>query len=436
MVLSAVTAYYADIWGRKLGKQRKTIGRLRPKHTAVVIITTAGALIALFSFIVLLTADQGIRRALLHWDQTVAQMRALQTELTGVHEQLALETAQVSATRQQLEASKALIASAGARVVVAQKLVQKKQRELAHIQDESRKTTAILAKTHAELQKTNAQLDSAKVNLAKVQADFRRMNEIQGKDLKLFNIWTKEQTARQNRALQSTLYGNVAARAGDELGRMVVPRGISVHAARESLRRMLNDAGRVVQQRSKNVSFGGKAFVAIRDKTIYQTVNGQRTQVFVTGQKSLDLVAARLADPGTPPGGTVVRVVAMANTMGGETVPVDFELFENHVVFEKGQEIASIVIKASDGSPAVMNALTDALKEVRAKALNSGLIPAADGSVGSLPPYQLPDVYSEVKRAFREGQQTVRVRVMAAQDTWTSEELKLLFNVKRYTEGS
>ena len=442
MFISAVTAYYADICGRRLGKKRKTIWGLRPKHTAIVIITLSGALIALLSFVILLTADAGIRRALLNWDQTVAQMRVLQSEVAKGQTELASEKAQIAATREQLSASKALIASAKGQVRDAHlrlaelgKDLTAKQAELTAKQKQLGTVQMSLQHTALELGKMSAQLKQTNTTL-KVR---QRQLLIADKHLKQAQVWLGDafqESVKANRAAERTLHGEVAARTGDELGRIVVPRGVSVNRARETLRRLLNDAGRLVQQRAKSSSYAGKEFVKVRDQFVFQRVNGKMTQVQLTGLKSTELAAARLSGSSVPPGGTVVRLIAKANAMGGDTVLVDFELYANHVVFDKGQEIASFVIHASDGKPAVMNALTGALKEVRAKAtLEGGLIPSADGSVGTLPPYQLPDVYSEVMRAFREGQQTVRVRVLAFQETWTSDELRLRFEVRRYTEG-
>ena len=438
MVISAVTAYYADIWGRRLGKKRKTIWGLRPKHTAIVIITLSGALIALLSFVILLTADAGIRRALLNWDQTVAEKRALETQL--VQQKTDLD-AKIAAQQGKLNASIAIIASAEGRVKSAQLRLAAARKDVASTQAEVTAKQKELAGTQRQLASVQASLQQKAVELGKISNRLKQARVRLTAQEKLLQNGYKvlnrifQQGERANQAVERTLHGEVAARTGDELGRTVVPRGVSMNRARETLRRLLNDAGRLVQQRAKGSSYAGKDFVKVGDKFVFQRVNGKVTQVQITGQKSTELAATRLSGSSVPPGGTVLRLIAKANAMGGDTVRVDFELFENHVIFEKGQEITTFVIKASDGKPAVMNALTGALKEVRAKALESGLIPSADGSVGSLPPYQLPDVYSEVMRAFREGQQTVRVRVIASQETWTSDELKLRFEVRRYTEG-
>jgi hypothetical protein len=438
MFISAVTAYYADIWGRRLGKKRKTIGRLRPKHTAIVIITSAGAVIALLSFVILLTADAGIRRALLNWDQTVAEKRALETQLAQQKTDL---EAQIAAKQDQVNRNTALIASAEGRVKEATRRLASVQKDLAATQAERTAAQKQLADSKTQLASVQASLKQIATELATTSNRLKQTRvtlRAQQEQLKNgYRVLSRMYQAGEqaNAAVARTLQGEVAARKGDELGRIVVPRGVSLTQAREALRRLLNDAGRLVQQRAKSSKYEGNPFVAVRPKMVYQAVNGRPKQVWLSGQKSMDLAAAGLAGANVPPGGTVVRVVAKANAMGGDTVPVDFELFENHVIFDRNQVIGSLEIKASDGKPAVMNALTGALKDVRAKALESGLIPAADGSVGSLPAYQLPDVFSEIMRARREGQQLIAVRVMAAKETWTSDELELKFEVQRYTRG-
>lgn len=435
MVISAVTAYFADIWGRRLGKKRKTIWGLRPKHTAIVIIMTAGALIALLSFVVLLTADAGIRRALLHWDQTLAAYSALQAKSVREKEQadaqLASSRSQVELTRSELETAQASLAAASKELESAQKALHVKNAALTTVQATLSETSADLGKTsaqlnltHTKLQQTNADLRVKKQTLDKATLVWGRTNTIVNDE------WTKAHAI-----LDKVRYGEVAARGGEELARSVVPRGASVNTARETLRRLLNDAGRLVQQRSRGVSYQGKAFVTVRDRVVLQVVNGKLKQVRLSGLKGMDIAAARLADPRNPPGGVVARVIAQSNTVAGETVLVDFQLVENHVIFEKGQEITSFVIKSSQGKQAVSAAITGALKDIAEIAAKANILPTADNSIGSPPLYQLMDVYSEVMRAFREGQDSVRVRVLAAQDTWTSDDLKLRFEVKRYTEG-
>jgi uncharacterized protein (DUF3084 family) len=435
MVLSAVTAYFADIWGRRLGKKRKTIGRLRPKYTAIVIITSAGALIALLSFVVLLTADAGIRRALLHWDQTVAEKRALQAELvrqkSALDAEIASEKSEVERTRLQVKTAKAEVATAMKDLAAARLAYKGSKAALANSQNELSKASAALGMASAQLNQTHSMLQQSNVSLATKKHDIAEAQRILNEQTR----YAKQEFDRANAIIAKSLYGEVAARGNEELARAVVPRGVSLNVARETLRKLLNEAGRLVQQRSHGVSYEGKPFVAVRDRMALQATNGKLKQVRLSGLKSTDVAAERLADPRNPPGGVVVRVIAQSNTVAGETVKVDFQLVENHLLFEKGQEITSFILKSSQGKQAVSAAITGALKDVAVVAAKAEIIPTADNSIGSPPLYQLMDVYSEVTRAFREGQDTVRVRVLAAQDTWTSDDLKLRFEVKRYTEG-
>lgn len=436
MVISAVTAYFADIWGRRLGKKRKTLWGLRPKHTAIVIITLSGALIALLSFGVLLTANAGIRSALLHWDQTLAAYNALQAqriqEKATLDAEIASEKSQVESARSQVKTAKAEVATASKAIAAAQLALKGSKEELAVKQAALQKTSADLGRTSAQLNQTHTKLQRTNADLSSKKHDLNKISSIAVEQ----GAFANREYLRADEILRKSLYGEVAAKGNEELARAVVPRGVSVNTARETLRRLLNDAGRLVQQRSRGVSYGGKPFVAVRDRLAFQVVNGKLKQVLLSGMKSTEVAATRLADPGNPPGGVVVRVIAQSNTVAGETVKVDFVLNENHLLFEKGQEITNFIIRSSQGKQAVSSAITGALKDIAAVATKAGIIPSADNSVGSPPLYQLMDVYSEVMRAFREGQDTVRVRVLAAQDTWTSDDLKLRFEVKRYTEGA
>ena len=61
VLLSGVVAAVGDWLGRRLGKKRLRIGRLRPKHTAILTTAVAGMLITLTTILVLSLFSEQVR---------------------------------------------------------------------------------------------------------------------------------------------------------------------------------------------------------------------------------------------------------------------------------------------------------------------------------------------------------------------------------------
>jgi myosin heavy subunit len=441
MALSALTAYYADIWGRKLGKQRKTLFGWRPKRTAVFIITVSGAMIALLSFVVLLTADKGIRRALTQWDQTVDRLTKAQAEVDRQKAALASSEADVHAietrlnsSRQQFRAAAARVAAAQAQLKIRQENLQRVQADLTQARYGLQQAAAQVQQTHAELSAAQDDLTRTRAAVAKGKAELARIKTYSDRATQAAFESTRLRLLAERNASEAA-QGVYGVQRGDELIRRVIPPQSTLAQARENVARTLNDARTMVAKRAREraIPFDtGVPYVKLLPKIIRTTVDGKPATRIVSEQKVLDAVASQLLSPNSPsPGGVVLQVIAMQNALLGQTAIVDFRLTENHVVFEKGTELARITLNSRQTKAEVMDALTGSLMEVRTSALKNNLMRNSDDSVGSLPAYQLPDVYSEVQRAFRERQDVVTVHIYAAQDTWTAGPLTLRFKVDR-----
>jgi uncharacterized protein (DUF3084 family) len=454
MALSAVTAYYADIAGRWLGKRRKTMFGWRPKRTAAVIITGAGALIALLSFLILLVADAGIRRALLHWDQTIRQLDAARAETRT----LALETdrlradteaqkrelieAQAEVTRSQAAVARAEVALKGAQAKVAAR-----QKELHGVQASLTEAHASLSEAQGELSRTHDQLAVAKADLTRAAKDLaQRRRDIEKRSriaietgAQSLRIWNEAYKAQ--RIADQALMGQLVARRDEELARRVIPPLNSISVAREDLAKVLNTARALVSQRAeeRGVEYSANAkFVKVTRKVLRVQGGGKSEDYLLPEQAVRDAVASRLLKgQSPPPGGVVLQVVATSNTVAGETVPVDFRLYENHLVFDKGDVIGSVVIDASESKEDIIKDITATLKRVRETAIAKGLMPASDNSVSSLSLTEIADAYNTVlERIQTYHQAKVPVDVIVQSDTWTAGPLDLKLSVRTYYNGA
>jgi uncharacterized protein (DUF3084 family) len=81
VVLSGFIAYYGDLQGRRWGKRRVSWLGLRPKHTAIVVTTLNGVVIASLSIITVLAAVPPIRHIILKGEKAVRENNQLVMKL-------------------------------------------------------------------------------------------------------------------------------------------------------------------------------------------------------------------------------------------------------------------------------------------------------------------------------------------------------------------
>lgn len=455
MVISALTAYYADIAGRWLGKRRKTMFGWRPKRTAAVIVTGAGALIALLSFLILLVADAGIRRALLHWDQTVRQLEDARAESSRLAAETQRLRADTEAQKRALNAAEENVARSREAVARAEVALTAAERRVAERQSELQKVQASLSTAHASLSTAKSQLSRTHGQLAGAQADLRRAAEDLAERRKQLDNATRAAIAvgaqsvrawneayAAQRAADLALMGRVVARRDEELARSVIPPAPTMAKAREDLATALNKARTLISQRAeeRGVTYGAHVkFVKVPPKLVEVEIPGQKVprRYEITEQQVRDAVAERLLVGQAPSrDGVVLQVVATANTVAGETVPVDFRLYENHLIFPKGSILTTVVINATESKEDIIKDITTALQSVREKAIARGLMPASDNTVSALSLTEIADAYNTVlDRIQVYHQQKVPVDVVVQKDAWTSGPLSLKLNVRTYYNG-
>lgn len=455
MAISALTAYYADIAGRWLGKRRKTMFGWRPKRTAAVIITGAGALIALFSFLILLVADAGIRRALLHWDQTISQLNDARAESS----RLAAETTRLRAgteeqkrsllqAEQNLARSRESVARAEVALAAAERRMAERQSELQRVQSSLTAAHASLSTANTQLARTHGQLADARADLRRAAKDLAERRKQLSRatqaalDVGAQSVRAWNQAYAAQRVADLALLGRVVARRDEELARAVIKPRPSLSSAREALATTLNLARALISNRAaeRGVRYASNVkYVKVEPKTIEVKGPGDRSphRFQITEQQVRDAVAERLMVGQSPsPNGVVLQVVATTNTVAGETVPVDFRLYENHLVFEKGDVLETVVIDASESKENIIKDITGALKSVRETAIARGLMPASDNSISALSLTEIADAYNTVlDRIQIYHQQKVPVDVVVQKDAWTAGPLSLKLSIRTYYGG-
>lgn len=177
-VVGAAVAYGADWLGRTLGKKRLSIGRLRPRHTAALLTTTAGFLIPILTvmLVALLSSDVRVwltqgRRAIAENQRLIKRMaddrKKFEAELADLNRQRADLAKQTVALResyrslqtrlkeqnQQIAAAKTTLAGEQEKLAQAQKQREEAQSRLASLESKYKDLNSSYAKLESDYQK-------------------------------------------------------------------------------------------------------------------------------------------------------------------------------------------------------------------------------------------------------------------------------------------
>src|SRR2546427_10008842 len=73
VLMGGIIAYNGDLIGRKYGKRRVTLFKLRPKHTAILITSVTGVLISGFTTAVVFLLVPQVRDVILHGEEAIRE---------------------------------------------------------------------------------------------------------------------------------------------------------------------------------------------------------------------------------------------------------------------------------------------------------------------------------------------------------------------------
>ncbi|MEX2242464.1 MAG: DUF3084 domain-containing protein [Fimbriimonadaceae bacterium] len=161
VLLSGVIAAVGDWLGRRLGKKRLRLGRLRPKHTAILTTAVAGMLITLLTIVVLAAFSE--------------QVRVWLTEGTEVQRELRETRGQLGETERQLESGKTLLAGVTEELEGEREKLADEQAKVAAAVQEASEMRAEAASLKGQVASLNRDLSENRAKLVSIQADFNRL---------------------------------------------------------------------------------------------------------------------------------------------------------------------------------------------------------------------------------------------------------------------
>ncbi len=257
-----------------------------------------------------------------------------------------------------------------------------------------------LDKLKTTISSSSKELEGIKKDKEKMLADIDRLNK------------TLEESKKEIASLQKTKENMSkeinTARSGQLLysvGDIVTSTVIDVSGSRDDIKEKLS------------------VILLNTDAAIKEAIGGGREHYVSIPMEELNEAVGFLSDKS---GSAVIRLVTASNVILGEEIPVHFEIFENVLAFKKGGIILSDNINGSNKPAEIEEKIKELLSKVNEKAIEKGMIPGPDGSVGTIPYSRI----FEVAKAIKASGTTMKVSVVSLRDTFSTGPLEIELSLK------
>lgn len=252
-----------------------------------------------------------------------------------------------------------------------------------------------LDKLKATISESSKELEGIKKDKGKMLADIDRLNKtLEESKKEIASLQkTKEKMSREITTARS---GKLLYSVGDVVTSTVIDLSGSKDDIKEKLAVILFNT----------------------DKAIKEAMGGGREHYVSIPMEELDEAVSFLSDKS---GSAVIRLVTASNVVFGEEIPVHFEIFENVQVFKKGEVILYDNISGAGKPAEIEEKIKELLSSVNEKAIEKGMIPGPDGSVGTIPYSRIFEVAKSIKASGR----TLKVSVISLKDTFSTGPLEI-----------
>ncbi|MGV3721785.1 MAG: DUF3084 domain-containing protein, partial [Actinomycetota bacterium] len=390
LVLCGFIAYMGDLLGRRLGKKRLSVFGLRPKHTAILLTVVTGVVIAAVTFGIAVISVPGFRNVVTQGERLTAQ----NARLSGVNRNLEAAIGQRTQQNEALEGQNQRLAGDNARLVKQNQTLETGNQALAA------KNRALNAKNQA-LAGQNSTLQSANSSLAgKNSTLVRESTKLAATNARLGTQQTRlraESTALKSdirrlgaeiaslRKLENHLRTEqYLYRRGQQIAQRIIPANPPPDVLRNTVRAVIFEATGEVDGKE---AIDGHQWVKPKDYPAGRPDKVEAIQEWVAARA----MQARGDD-------LAFRVVAAANCVAGEKVPLRLDWYVNDRVFRKDEVLGSRLVDGAAEEGDILNELVILLKtQVGPAALRKDMAPDADDTFGALTYNQLLPVCRKIK---------------------------------------
>lgn len=353
MIMGGVIAFLGDKIGSKVGKKRLSLFGLRPKYTSIIVTIISGILISFLTIAALAVVNENVRVALFG-------LSRLQERMANLNQEIEVKNKELEEGKQQLKE-------------------RNKEYKYMTLRSEN------IAK---ELERVESQRAYAETELSVVQKAYdeaRQGVEASAEEIEKLEK-TKEELSGNISKLnkeKESLLGNIAAiregtvvfRAGQVLTDAVVDENMTKEQSEQVLGSILNDINNLLKDRMN-----------VKDKDVY---------LVRMPQVSFDSAVEKVKEAKNK---KLVRVVAAGNLILGEPAIVEFDVFDNNLIFLKNETIMKADMLNYGNLKRPDAQVLRLLNDLNHYAKGKGVLPdPITGKIGQLEGQELLNVIEKVK---------------------------------------
>lgn len=353
MIMGGVIAFLGDKIGSKVGKKRLSLFGLRPKYTPIIVTIISGILISFLTIAALAVVNENVRVALFG-------LSRLQERMANLNQEIEVKNKELEEGKQQLKERNKEYKYMTLRSENISKELERVESQRAYAEtelsvvqkayDEARQGVEASAEEIEKLEKTKEELSG---NISKLNKE---------KESLLGNIATIRE-------------GTVVFRAGQVLTDAVVDENMTKEQSEQVLGSILNDINNLLKDRMN-----------VKDKDVY---------LVRMPQVSFDSAVEKVKEAKNK---KLVRVVAAGNLILGEPAIVEFDVFDNNLIFLKDETIMKAEMLNYGNLKRPDAQVLRLLNDLNHYAKGKGVLPdPITGKIGQLEGQELLNVIEKVK---------------------------------------
>jgi uncharacterized protein (DUF3084 family) len=181
-LVGALVANLADNMGRRIGKSRRTIGKLRPRHTATLLTTITGFFLPLLTILTVAALSHDLRVILREGSRLISDNERAKKDLAQTSEQLAAKARELESQTAKTQTVTKEREKVSRELTQAKTEISQRQRTVGEL----RITTATLQRSAASLRTRLASLDRAtKAARVRIAQEEKRNRELGARNQQL-----------------------------------------------------------------------------------------------------------------------------------------------------------------------------------------------------------------------------------------------------------
>lgn len=381
-VMGGIIAYLGDKIGSRVGKRKIVLFGLRPKYTSIVITILTGISIAVVTLGVMFVLSQNVRIALFGMHQLQmqkaeleAQRDTLQKQAEALGNELADKNSLIASNEELLKQQQAQLDGKNEEIRLTQLDLQQAQQAR---DDKTRQLSIIqVAMDEAKTDKEEAEAarDAAVSDKEKAQKDLTMLEETKQQMMTI--IQTLDQRIRLlNQTMTHIREGFVIFRAGEVLSSIVLNGGMNEAATRQEVSQAMNQTNTMICRR-----------LGIQDENA--------VLVYISPDE-FESVIHELQQSGNKK--KLLRVIAAGNIMLGEPTLVHIEMYDNQLVYHRGETVYEAKLPAQESTENTELLVLRFLHNVNKNAQMRGMLPdPLTGNVGAVTVTEMFDAIAKIK---------------------------------------